>query len=80
MSETLETITIGSEGDDSPELSLCPGHVSETIFRQAFLNEGWSDIEENPELKHEYWVQNGNSYYKTLPEDENAQPFTVMEW
>jgi hypothetical protein len=81
MMETLKTFTLGDD-DDNPLRSLCPGHVDAQTFTKAWIAEGW-DSEgtfDSGDLRHEWWVNNGETWKVSTEGVPGAQAVTVMDW
>jgi hypothetical protein len=83
----LKTITLCQ--DDNPSWVLCPGHVTQKQFNDAFKNEGWSErgSYKQKDLKYEYWVagparRKSDKFYmkQSLPGKPGAKPYTVTPW
>lgn len=85
MKTKLKTITLG----DDPHTVICPGHVTQKVFNDAFKNEGWSErgSYKQKDLRYMYMEKQpprrkgDNAYFKSsLPGKTGAKPYTVTSW
>lgn len=88
MKTKLKTITLESMSGN-PGIVLCPGHVTQKVFNDAFKNEGWSErgSYKQKDLTYEYWVtrpaRNKNEEFcmkRSVPGKDGAKPYTVTSW
>ena len=80
MKKKLKTITICVQGD--LRVVLCPGHVKQKDFNDAFKNEGWSyrGNYEQKDLKYVYVVLTKTTWKVKYPGFPKAKPFTLTPW
>lgn len=82
-----KTITLQNSG--GPSMVLCPGHVDQKTFNDAFKNEGWSErgSYKQADLLYEYWVKKpAKAKYqdfwmqRSVPGKPGAKPYTRTSW
>lgn len=81
MKTKKKTITLSIGAD--PSLVLCPGHVDQKTFNQAFKNEGWSEPGgyKQRDLEYGYFKKRKNgAFVRSVPGKEGVKPFTFANW
>lgn len=87
MKTKLKTITLVI--NDDPVTVICPGHVAQKVFNDAFKNEGWSERGgyKQKDLKYTYMVKKKakqkryNFLMKEVPPGTpGAKPYTTTPW
>lgn len=88
MKRKLKTITL-TDSDTNPTWVICPGHITQKQFNDAFNNEGWSErgSYKQKDLKYEYWIKKPakNKHDKffmkrSVPGKTGAKPYTAIAW
>lgn len=81
--------TITLEDNCGPCIVLCPGHVSQKDFNNAFKGEGWSERGgyKQADLRYEYWIKRPTkrkdcnfNMKKSIPGKPGAKPYTATSW
>ncbi len=84
----LKTMTLFSD-ESNPSTVVCPGHVGQKVFNQAFRAEGWKPggAYKQKDLKYTYMVKRkprnkwSNFRMKEVPpQTKGARPYTVTPW
>lgn len=88
MKTKLKTITLCA-GDDNPTSVVCPGHVRQKEFNDAFKNEGWSKRGSYKQIDLEYIymvkkpAKRKNHKFRLVisePGKPGAKPYTHTPW
>ncbi len=73
--------------DDHPISVICPGHVGQKEFNDAFKNEGWDarGSYKQKDLKYTYMIKKKSKKYdfemkEVPPGIQGAEPYTFTSW